>query len=97
MLNVIRQRFDILVITLGIALTVTNDKIFDFFAVDQFAVHIKAAIFQLHLIAGQTDNPFDVIGFVVLRKLENHHIAAIRLVSPNPPLKQRHAERQRML
>lgn len=26
MLNVIRQRFDILVITLGIALTVTNDK-----------------------------------------------------------------------
>ena len=97
MFKSLRQRFGILMETLGIAAFVTNNKISRIFAGNSLAVDIQAAAAHFYLIAGQADNAFDEIGLVVLRKLEDHDIAALRHVFPYASVKQRQRKRQRML
>ena len=90
------QGFNILAVAFGVALVVAIDEVFNFFAFNHFSVDVQTAVFHFDFVAGEADNAFDEIGFVVLRKFENDNIAALRFVCPNATFYQRQAERQGM-
>ena len=96
MFNPAGQSFNILTVTLDIAVFIPQDKILYLFTLHQLVINIQPAVFHLYLITGKTDDSLDVIGFIILGKFENHDIPPLRPVGPDTTFKQGHAERQGM-
>src|SRR5215469_5442340 len=63
---------------------------------NQLVVYVEFALTHLNAVARKPNNPFDEVGRVVCRHLEDGDVAAIRGMRENSAREQRHPERQRI-
>src|SRR5579871_386340 len=59
-------------------------------------VDVEHAVLHLHPVARKTDQTLDVVGRVVARELEHHHVAAFRSRSKEAPRERDRAEGERI-
>ncbi len=80
--DAIGQGFFIASNAANIAECIFHDEIIDAFPVYALAVDMQNTGDHLDLIAGQADDPFDVIGLVVPWQFENSNITTLRIARP---------------
>ena len=80
MLAAVGQGFDVLGDADLTAELVGRDEVFHPVALYRFAVDMQDAADHLDAVAGQSDDPLDVVGLVVARQLEHRDVARSGLV-----------------
>ena len=66
-------------------------------ALDRLAVDVEHAVDHLNAVARQSDDPLDVVGGVVLRQPEHHHVAATDRLADNAAGENRRRKWQRVM
>src|SRR5262249_28019421 len=90
MADAVRQRLDVA----HEAVAVFVDPILDALSVDRLVVDIEDAVLDLDAVAGQADDPLDIVGLAVLRPFEDDDVAALHGPLPDAALERRPAERE---
>src|SRR3984957_21203276 len=84
-LNAARKRLQILRRLHRLIEMVNRDKRLDRFARHHLAVDDQSTMSDLDLVAGQTDQPLDVVGLAIARQLEHDYVAALGLGGEDSP------------
>jgi hypothetical protein len=70
--------------------------VLDALALDRLTVDVEKAALHLHLVAGQSDEPLDVVGRIVLGPFEDDDVAALGRMREDAAGDERQAEWQRI-
>jgi hypothetical protein len=73
------------------------EEILDALLLDSGAVDVEHAVLHLDSVAGKADDALDIVGRIILRQAEHHHVAALRLGAENAAGEQRRRQRQRIM
>ena len=78
MLHAVRQRFYVLCQRDDGAVPLLIEVVLDAPARHRLTVEMEDSVLHLNMIAGQPDDPLDVVGRIVGRQFEDHDVAALR-------------------